>query len=67
MKRTLLTGSRALLFALGAFILLALGGIRVQSSMDVTLFVLGLAAFWFVIEKVFLNIRAKRVRRPPGA
>jgi len=59
MKRSLLTGFRALAFALGAFVLLAIGGIKIQSSMDVALFVLGLAAFWFLIERVFLNAKKK--------
>ncbi|MSO73348.1 MAG: hypothetical protein EXQ84_07060 [Rhodospirillaceae bacterium] len=61
MKGSLLTGFRALAFAL-----LALGGIRVKTSADVALFVLGLAAFWALIERVFLNIHKKR-RKPPGA
>jgi hypothetical protein len=51
---------RASAFAIGCFILMALGGIRVQSAGDVALFVLGLAAFWVLIEKVFLNFKAKR-------
>ncbi len=66
MKGSLLTGFRALAFALGAFTLLALGGIRVKSSTDVALFVLGLAAFWALIERVFLNLQKKRPK-PPGA
>lgn len=60
MKRSLLTAFRAFAFAIGAFILLALGDIQVRSSVDVALFVLGLAAFWVLIEKVFLNLKAKR-------
>lgn len=66
MKGSLLTGFRALAFALGAFTLLALGGIRVKTSADVALFVLGLAAFWALIKRVLLNIHKKR-RKPPGA
>ena len=61
MKRSLLTGFRALAFALGAFVLLALGGIKVHSSMDVAGFVLGLAGFWIVVEKVFLGLRQTKV------
>jgi hypothetical protein len=64
-KRQLLTAFRAFAFAIGCFILLALGGIKVRSAGDVALFVLGLAAFWVLIEKVFLNIRAKRTPRRP--
>ncbi|MGE4062442.1 MAG: hypothetical protein AB7E79_03650 [Rhodospirillaceae bacterium] len=60
MKAQLLTAFRAFAFAIGCFILLALGGIRVKSAADVALFVLGLAAFWVLIEKVFLNFKAKR-------
>ena len=60
MKRSLLTGFRAMAFALGAFVLMAVGGIKVRSSLDVTLFVLGLAAFWVVIEIVFLNMKKKQ-------
>jgi hypothetical protein len=60
MKRQLLTAFRAFAFAIGCFILLALGDIRVRSSGDVALFVLGLAAFWVLIEKVFINMKAKR-------
>lgn len=55
MKKSLLTGFRALVFALGAFVLLAVSGIKVRSSLDVAGFVLGLAAFWVLIEKVFMN------------
>jgi len=39
-------------------------GIKIQSSRDVALFVLGLAAFWVLIERVFLNIKKKKP--PPG-
>ena len=60
MKRSLLTAFRAFAFAIGAFILLALGDIRVRSSVDVALFILGLAAFWALIEIVFLNFKSKR-------
>ena len=64
MKRSLLTGFRALAFALSIFLLLALGGmlgrIRVHSATDVAAFVLGLAAFWIVIERLIAKVR----RRP---
>lgn len=60
MKRSLLTGFRAFAFALGAFILLAVGGIKIRSSLDVAGFVLGLAAFWFVIEKVMMSLRKRK-------
>ena len=63
MKGSLLTGFRAVAFAIGAFILMALGGIRVKSALDVAGFILGLAVFWFLVEKIFLNLRAKK-RRP---
>ena len=67
MKSSLLTGFRALAFALGAFFLFAVGGIKVRSSADVAGFVLGLAIFWILIEKVFLGLR-KRKPKPskPG-
>lgn len=65
MKASLLTGFRALAFALSAFALLALGGIKVQSSRDVFFFVISLAVFWAIIERVFLNIAQKRGK--PGA
>jgi hypothetical protein len=64
MKSSLLTGFRALAFALSAFALLAISGIKIQSSRDVALFVVGLAALWVLIERVFLNIKVKR--KPPG-
>lgn len=64
MKNSLLTGFRAMAFALGAFVLMAVGGIKVRSSLDVTLFVLGLAAFWVVIERVFLNMKQKKRKAP---
>ena len=67
MKASLLSGFRALAFALSAFALLALSGIKVQSSGDVFFFVIGLAVFWVVIERVFLNIKKKQAKRPPGA
>jgi hypothetical protein len=63
MKRSLLTGFRALAFALSIFLLLALGGMlgkmKVHSATDVTLFVLGLAAFWVVIERLFVKMRMR--------
>lgn len=65
MKSSLLIGFRAIAFALGAFILLAIGGIRVQSSMDVFLFVVGLVVFWVVIETVFMNMKKKKTVKPP--
>lgn len=65
MKGSLLTGFRALAFALGVFVLLALSDIQIPTARDVTLFVLGLAVFWVLIEKVFLNIRAKRPAKKP--
>lgn len=58
-------GFRAIAFAIGAFILLAIGGIRVQSSRDVFLFVIGLVVFWVVIEMVFLNMKKKKTVKPP--
>jgi hypothetical protein len=63
MKTSLLTGFRALAFSLSAFALLAISGIRVQSSLDVAVFIVGLAALWVLIERVFLNFKQKR--RPP--
>lgn len=60
MKGSMLTGFRAVAFAIGAFILMALGGIRVHSALDVAGFILGLAVFWFLVEKVFLNLRTKK-------
>lgn len=60
MKGSMLTGFRAVAFAIGAFILMALGGIKVKSSIDVAGFILGLAVFWFLVEKVFLNLRTKK-------
>jgi hypothetical protein len=60
MKKSLLIGFRALVFALGAFALLAISGIEVRSSLDVAGFVLGLAGFWFLIEKVFMKRRRRR-------
>jgi hypothetical protein len=42
---------------------MALGGIRVHSARDVALFVLGMAAFWVLIEKVFLSLKEKKKPR----
>lgn len=64
MKASLLTGFRALAFALGAFVLLAIGGIKIRSSMDVFLFVVGLTVFWIVIERIFMNLKHKQ--KPPA-
>ncbi len=64
MKGSLLTGFRALAFALGAFVLLAIGGIKIRSSMDVFLFVVGLTAFWIVIERVFMSLKQKQNKTP---
>jgi hypothetical protein len=64
MKSSLLTGFRALLFALGTFVLLAVSGIKVRSSGDVALFVLGLAAFWVLIERIFLSLKQKQKNTP---
>ncbi len=66
-KSSLLMGFRAIAFAIGAFILLAISGIRVQSSMDVFMFVIGLVVFWVVIEMVFLNMKKKKTVKPPRA
>lgn len=60
MKGQLLTAFRAFTFSIGCFILMALGGIRVRSTWDVALFILGLAAFWVLIEKIFLKLKARR-------
>ena len=67
MKSSLLIGFRAIAFAIGAFILLAVGGIRVQSSRDVFFFVIGLVIFWVIIETVFLNMKKKKTTKPPSA
>ena len=64
MKGSLLTGFRALAFALGAFVRLALGGIKIRSSMDVFLFVVGLTLFWIVIERIFMNLKQKQNKTP---
>jgi hypothetical protein len=68
MKHSLKTGFRAFAFALGAFVLIALSGIKVRSSTDVALFILGLAAFWVVIERVFMNIKQQKKdpQKKPG-
>ncbi len=63
MKRSLLTGFRALAFALSVFALLAISGIKIQSSRDVALFVVGLAALWVLIERVLLSLKQKK--KPP--
>ncbi len=65
MKRSLLTVFRTVAFAIGSFILLAIGGIKVRSSVDVALFILGLAAFWVVFERVLLMLKTKQ-KKPPG-
>tara|TARA_R110000868_G_scaffold86573_2_gene242779 strand:- start:346 stop:537 length:192 start_codon:yes stop_codon:yes gene_type:complete len=62
MKASFLTGFRALVFALAAFALLVAGGIEIRSSLDVAGFVLGLAAFWVLIEKTFLSRTHKKPR-----
>ncbi len=49
-----------MVFALGAFALLALSGIEVKSSLDVAGFVVGLAAFWVLIERVFMGRQQKK-------
>lgn len=59
MKRQLLTAFRAFAFAIGCFVLLALGNTHIASARDVALFILGLAAFWVLIEKVVMNLKAK--------
>ena len=65
MKRSLLVGFRAVTFAVGIFVLLlVMGKIEIKSSLDVALFVLGLVAFWVVIEQVFLNLRKQKTARP---
>jgi len=38
---------------------MALGGIKVSSAGDVAMFVLGLAALWVLIEKVFWSMKTK--------
>ena len=58
----MLTALRAFAFAIGCFILMALGGI-INTARDVTLFVLGMMAFWVLIEKVFLSLKAKKKPR----
>ena len=65
MKASLLTGFRALAFALGAFVLLAISGIEIKSSRDVFFFVIGLVAFWVVIESVFLRAKKQKSRKTP--
>ena len=61
MKRSLLTGFRAFAFGVGAFVLFAVSGFgEVRSSLDVAGFILGAAALWVLVEKVFLNYRAGR-------
>jgi len=66
MKRSLLTGFRALAFSVGAFALLAVTGtIEIRQSLDVAMFVIGLTVFWVVIESLFLNMK-KKTTKPPG-
>jgi hypothetical protein len=65
MKRSLLMGFRALAFALSIFLLVSLGGMlgkmKVHSPVDVALFVVGLAAFWVVIERLVIKMRRRAV------
>lgn len=66
MKSSFLAGFRAVAFALGVFVLLMVTGkLEIKSSRDVALFVLGLMAFWVVIEKVFLNLRKQKPVKTP--
>ncbi len=65
MKGSLLTGFRALAFAVGAFVLLAITGIKIHNSRDVFFFVIGLTVFWIVIERVFLSLKQKQSKAPP--
>lgn len=67
MKGSLMTGFRALAFALGAFLLLALGGIKIRSSTDVALFILGIAAFWVLFERFLIMMRRKQNKTPNRA
>ncbi len=65
MKSSLLTGIRALVFAVATFVLFAVSGIKVRSSGDVALFILGLVALWIIAERVFLNLKQKQKKRKP--
>jgi hypothetical protein len=52
------------------FRLLAATGIKVRSEYDVPLFIMGMAVFWVLIEKVILSaiLRTKMKRpRPPNS
>ncbi len=65
MKRSLLTGFRALAFAISAFALLALtGSIEVRRSADVAIFIVGLTAFWVLAEKILPSFGRKRPKVP---
>ena len=65
MKRSLVTGFRALAFSISAFVLLVVSGsIEVRRSADVAMFIIGLTAFWVLIEKLLLNIKQKRPKEP---
>lgn len=66
-KAFLLTAFRALVFGVCAFALISLGRIKVYSSMDVALFVLGAAFLWYLFEVVVLKhlMKTKKpVKRP---
>lgn len=54
-KAFMLTMFRALVFGICAFALISLGKIKVYSSSDVALFILGAAFLWYLIEVVVLK------------
>ena len=60
MKRGLLTAFRALVFAVCVFLLATVGGLKIKSGGAVAAFVLGIAAFWVLIETVMMSMMKKK-------
>ena len=54
-KASLGVAFRSLVFGICAFILIALTGIKVFSSLDVAGFILGATVFWYLIETVVIK------------
>ena len=66
MKRGLLTAFRAMVFAVCVFLLATVGGLKTSSGGGVAVFVLGIAAFWILIERILISVvKRKQTKRRP--
>ena len=64
MKRGLLAAFRAMVLAVCVFLLATVGGLKIKSQGAVTVFILGVAVCWLLIETIMMSLAKRKKTKP---